>query len=112
LKNDPKAIRAWETFVKFIAVYPEEEQKLVWIRNNIIENEIKGIISKHLVLEIDELSGRRDLHLSLSVKHIQTELNHLTLKSKSIILEILDIIIQENTIEMKNAVLKAIESVQ
>jgi hypothetical protein len=36
----------------------------------------------HLVVEIDALSERRDLRLSLLVKHIRVELNNLTLKFK------------------------------
>ncbi|OHS93295.1 Adenylate and Guanylate cyclase catalytic domain containing protein [Tritrichomonas foetus] len=100
----PTNIKVWYIFSKFVAIYPEENQQLSIIYQNIIQNKIKGSYAKQTLAQIHTVSKLREANLSLSLKNSLNNINKLAMKAKHKMRYVWDNIIQANIGELENAV--------
>jgi len=76
----PKNVEIWYFFAKFVAIYPDENQTLIWILNNVISLKLKGNSARTLKMECTSILRERELNLSPILKG---KLNSLSKKVQS-----------------------------
>jgi hypothetical protein len=102
--------KVWIVYVKFVAIYPEEQKLLIFVMSKIKEIENKSIYSKHILIEIYSILGRRESNLNYSIKARFTHVQKLIDRNKRRLKSIWDCVLQENNINFETILAESMES--
>ncbi|OHT09916.1 Adenylate and Guanylate cyclase catalytic domain containing protein [Tritrichomonas foetus] len=108
----PKHQMTWFIYAKFVSIYPEETQTLVWIFRMIITNKVHGTSAKTVKEQSMSIARLREPNLSTDLK---TKLNsvskHVT-STKHKLRHVWDLAIQVNINDMEGATKRAISEIE
>jgi len=105
-----KDTEVWYSFAKFIAIYPEENQTLIWIFNTVTSLKLRGNSARTLKMECIAISREREIQLSPQLK---TKLNTISKQAqgtKHKLRNVWDLALQGNIGEMENALQRAADA--
>jgi PAS domain S-box-containing protein len=108
----PDSINCWVLFIKFVAIYPEENQLFIRVFNQFINEEIKGPVAKCVISEILSLLQHRETNMSPLMRK---KLNHAkkgqwALQNK--MRQIWDLVIQGNSTDLPGSITTTYKSLQ
>ena len=108
----PHNVKIWCFYTKFIAIYPEETQKLGWIQHQMMSLHLKGATSKGIQEEIIMLIRTRESNISPELKKKLNKISKKVQTVKHKLRHIWDLIIQGNIGDLGTFIDKAYTSIQ
>ena len=105
-------VNVWVIYAKFIAIYPEEMQKLGWIQHQMMQLKLKGATSKHVQEEILRLLRTRESNISPELKKKLNKINKKVQLVKHKLRHIWDLVIQGNIGDIGSFIEKTYDAVE
>ena len=108
----PESVQIWMVFAKFCAIYPEENNRLEWIRKTMISRKLTGALAKLTIEQTRSVLGRRENNLSPVLKRKLSGVSKKIAHAKQKLRSIWDLVIQGNIKEMEINIKKAYNQVE
>ena len=108
----PHSVKIWAVYMKFVAIFPEQNASITLILQRIRANRLKGAVIKNLIEQSYTLLRLRDSNLSPELKRKLGDLGKKVQQTKHKIRHIWDMVIQGNVNEMEGSISRANSSVE
>ncbi|OHT07880.1 Adenylate and Guanylate cyclase catalytic domain containing protein [Tritrichomonas foetus] len=100
----PKNVEIWLLFAKFTAIYPEEQQQMVFISMGIIQNKLKGSLAKHTMQQILSIMKQRETNLVPDLKSKLDKVGKQVQSTKHKVRYTWDLVLQGNIKEIESVI--------
>jgi len=108
----PQNNQIWLIFAKFVAIFPEQSQKLMWIFQTIITTKVRGIGARTIKNEAMSIVRQREVNLSSTLKEKLNSISNHIQSSKMKLRRGWDVVIQGNLSEVEASFLRANEAIE
>jgi len=102
----------WFVFAKFVSIYPEETQKLIWIFQTVISMKVHGVAARTIKNEAMSIVRQRESNLSAGLKEKLNSISHRIQGARLKLRHVWDVVIQGNTREVEASCLRSNESIE
>ncbi|OHT12145.1 Adenylate and Guanylate cyclase catalytic domain containing protein [Tritrichomonas foetus] len=108
----PHNTNLWVLYARFVAIYPEETQRLAYISVGMITNKLKGSIAKNSEQQIQSIMRLRETNLLPDLKNKINKVGKQISATKHKIRYIWDMIIQGNISELEKIINNAYNTME
>ncbi|OHT10801.1 Adenylate and Guanylate cyclase catalytic domain containing protein [Tritrichomonas foetus] len=107
----PKSPELWMIYAKFVAIYPEYSQQLIFLVHGIKQNRVRGSVARYTCQQVQVIMRQRETNLIPEMKIKIDKLNKQVQSTKHKLRYIWDLIIQSNVKELSGIVDRAADSI-